>query len=343
MIDDPIALYRKALRASRGTSGYYNHNVRVDSDGEPLLVRIPIPGAAAMDLAIWPEDLVLAAVGSHVRNVPGLVHTQASPRFQIHEFVDGQLLEGVAPRGTPVPRHVLSDVVRFFDEVATVPLKALPPLPVDWPVDGDTAGFARRLSDVTRGVYDRHVSGYAELFRELGFPADPLAPALDGWPELRGRPFGLLHADVHRKNLVVRAGETVFLDWELALWGDPLYELAVHLHKMDYLPEEEAEVISGWVRVSGGRSTGWRDDLPRYLTHERVKSAVVDTIRYTEEMIADWKDEPRRSAFCERLTRKVNRARPCWGRTEPLTTQDVAEAVSAWRATHCAGGDLPQG
>src|SRR5947209_7709558 len=100
MIDDPIALYRKALHVSRGASGYYNHNVRVDSGGEPLLVRIPIPDAAAMDLTIWPEDAVLAAVGPYVRNVPRLIHISTEPRFQIHEFIDGQLLEAVAPRGT---------------------------------------------------------------------------------------------------------------------------------------------------------------------------------------------------------------------------------------------------
>ncbi|MEU6579116.1 phosphotransferase [Streptomyces sp. NPDC046805] len=338
MIDDPIALYQRAVHTNHSASGYYNHNVRVDRAGQPLLVRIPIPSAATMDLTIWPEDAILAAVGPYVRNVPRLVHTSAEPRYQIHEFIDGQLLEAVAPRGTPVPRHVLSDAVRFFAETAEVPLTALPTLPAGWPDDSDTVGFARRLSDVTEGVYARHVAAYADLFAELGFPADPLAPALDGWSALHRRPFCLLHSDVHRKNLMLRAEQTVFIDWELALWGDPLYELAVHLHKMDYLSEEEEQVVTGWASVLGRQSVGWQDDLGRYLTHERIKSAVVDTVRYTQEMLACWHDEPRRRAFGERLTRKVNRARPYWGHTDQLTTQAVDKAVTAWCAVHTAQG-----
>jgi aminoglycoside phosphotransferase (APT) family kinase protein len=38
---------------------------------------------------------------------------------------------------------------------------------------------------------------------------------------------------------------TVFLDWELALWGDPLYELAVHFHKMRYQPGDHDVVLQG--------------------------------------------------------------------------------------------------
>ncbi|MEU4113742.1 phosphotransferase [Kitasatospora sp. NPDC028055] len=335
MSNDPITLYRTALRATDGASGYYNHNLRVDTvDGAPVLVRIPIPGAATMDLAVWPEDAVLAAAGRYVRNVPQVVHTSAEPRFQIHEFVEGQLLEDTAPRGTPVPRHVLTDVVRFFAEAARVPLDDLPRLPADWPQGGDTPGFARRLSDVTRGVHDRYTAEYADLFAALGFPADPLRPALDGWAGLRPRCFGLVHADLHRKNLLLRSGQTVFLDWELALWGDPLYELAVHLHKMAYLPEEEKEVVEGWAEHFGRSAPGWQQDLPRYLAHERIKSAVVDAVRYTGEMTDDWDDRARRHAFCTRLARKVNRARPYWGHHEPLTDRAVHDAVAAWHAAH---------
>ena len=45
--------------------------------------------------------------------------------------------------------------------------------------------------------------------------------------------------------MILARGRTYFLDWELALWGDPVYDLAVHLHKMGYSPQEYAAVQAG--------------------------------------------------------------------------------------------------
>jgi aminoglycoside phosphotransferase (APT) family kinase protein len=67
------------------------------------------------------------------------------------------------------------------------------------------------------------------------------------WPRLTSRPFVCVHADVHRKNMIVDEGVSTFLDWELALWGDPVYDLAVHIHKIAYLPEEHEALVSQWL------------------------------------------------------------------------------------------------
>ncbi len=76
-------------------------------------------------------------------------------------------------------------------------------------------------------------------------------------------------------------GGFVILDWELALWGDPLYDLVSHLHKMGYLPDEEERMRRSWAaRQPPEVLSGWSEDLNRYLRHERVKSAIVDGVRY---------------------------------------------------------------
>lgn len=67
--------------------------------------------------------------------------------------------------------------------------------------------------------------------------ADPVAPAVEAWSSLTRRPLVFVHSDIHRKN-IIRDGASYFLDWELVLWGDPVYDLAVHFHKMDYTPAE---------------------------------------------------------------------------------------------------------
>ncbi|WP_083731347.1 phosphotransferase [Protofrankia coriariae] len=201
-------------------------------------------GTDVMDLPIWPEPEVLRAVRGTVASVPRLLHTQDNPRFQIHEFIAGQLLDDVAPRGVRVPSHVLDDVAELFAQLGAVPRDHIPAVPPGWPDDGDTASFAGRLSAITADVHTRFLPEFGGLFDALGIPAEPLSTIDRAWAGLWPRPFRLLHTDVHRKNMILSGGRTYFLDWELALWGDPVYDLAVHLHKTAYQADEHDTLLA---------------------------------------------------------------------------------------------------
>ncbi|MGW5684048.1 aminoglycoside phosphotransferase family protein [Nonomuraea sp. NPDC003754] len=262
-------------------SGSYNKNVRVDTASGPVIVRIPMQNTDAMDLRIWREDEVMAAIAPYVTQVPRLLHVSPSPVFQVHEFIGGHVLEDVAPCGQRTPVHVCRDVTVLFRQLADVPLEYLPALPADWPAT--VSAFANVLTASVQGVYDTFVGEFGSVFADLSFPADPLAAIRARWPLLTERRFGLVHADVHRKNMIVTAGRTFFLDWELALWGDPVYDLAVHFHKMAYHVDEREAVQLQWLTTMPGEATqGWQADLPAYLAQEQVKTAIVHTVRYTK-------------------------------------------------------------
>ncbi|MFF0635945.1 phosphotransferase family protein [Nocardia sp. NPDC004151] len=78
-------------------------------------------------------------------------------------------------------------------------------------------------------------------------PDDPFTTIEAGWRTLESRPFRLIHADTHRKNMIIRDGrQVVFLDWELGLDCDPGYDVASHLHKMGYQPDEYATFLNLW-------------------------------------------------------------------------------------------------
>lgn len=324
---DPLLLYRAAVGRRDFAAGSYHRNYRVALPEGPVLLRVPIDGADEMDLRVWPEPELLDRLGPH-GIAPRLLHASARPAFQIHEFLPGDPLNAIAPRGTAVPRHVLSDVVGLFAALAGMSAAEVPPRPADWPADGDTAAFAHRL---TRGTAAIHLAGSAEfgsLFGALGVPLDPLGPVRVDLDRLTRRAFGLLHADLHRKNMIIHDGRTRFLDWELALWGDPVYDLAVHLHKMAYQPSEQRAVCQYWVAaLPATHTTGWVEDLPGYLRHERIKSAVVDTIRYTRLIAAG---TGQRTYLVDRMTAKVNAAREAWDLPAPLTGNDVDAAVAEW-------------
>ena len=121
----------------------------------------------------------------------------------------------------------------------------------------------------------------------LGVPLGALGAFARRVPQLTDRPRTLLHADLHRKNLVVdRAGDLWFIDWELALLGDPLYDLATHLHLMSYQPDQEQDIIDRWTRAVGpARSAGLEPDLPHYLAYKRVQSLCTDVLRAATRLV----------------------------------------------------------
>ena len=151
-VRDPLGLYQTALAAPWQAMGYYNRNVRATDRGRPVLVRIPIPGADEMDLRVLPEADVLVAIEPYVDAVPRLLHSSRKPAFQVHEYVEGDVVNALWPRGDRVPPPIIPAVVDLLLRLQGVPLEALPPIAGRWPADGDTAAFGRALSDTTEDV-----------------------------------------------------------------------------------------------------------------------------------------------------------------------------------------------
>ncbi|MFC5182528.1 phosphotransferase family protein [Actinomadura harenae] len=333
-----LDLYHQARsRPGSAAAGYYNHNIRLEAESGPVIVRIPIHGADVMDLRLWREEDVLTAIAPFVRHAPRVLHVSPDPAFQIHGFLHGDVLNDVAPRGVPVPSHVPDDVVELFVQLTAVPREKLPAIPDDWPADGDSAAFARRLTVLTQWVHDTYKDDYAPLFDRFGIPEAPLT-AMDGpWSRLTPRPSVCVHADVHRKNMIVDRDATEFLDWELALWGDPVYDLAVHLHKMSYRPDEEETLVGHWLkRMPSEHTRGWEHDLAAYRDHERVKSAIVDTVRYSQTFIADGPYPYPPPQMVDMMAAKLNAARRPWNLPSDVTASEISAAFTWWAETRPA-------
>lgn len=326
---DPDEFYRAATEQTDRAAGYYNNNIRVDSAVGPINVRIPVPGADMMDLRQWPEAAVLRAIEASVDAAPRLRWESESPLYQIHDFIEGRLLDDIAPRGIAVPPHVPSDVADLFANLRRVPPDALPPDP--GPRIDDPSAFARRLSEVSQRVHRDSSTAFGSLYRDLGVPEHPFVEILDSWNSLEARPFRLIHSDVHRKNMILRDQRVVFIDWELALYGDPLYDVASHLHKMGYFPAERATFLAAWAAAEPEAAIGrWEHDLQIYLNHERVKSVVVDAVRYAKLLAEGQRGPQAERALVDSLVGKLELARGVWGRSEPVDPEHVERSLRAW-------------
>ncbi len=74
---------------------------------------------------------------------------------------------------------------------------------------------------------------------------------------------------------------------------------------------------------------GWPEDLHRYLRHERVKSAIVDSVRYFKVLAEPTTSPEKAEALIANLTTKVAWAREVWGDDRPAEIAEVTRALRA--------------
>jgi aminoglycoside phosphotransferase (APT) family kinase protein len=291
------AVRRDAREYGRSLSGFHNRNYVIDlSPGMaeslrfeahvPVKVREPMGTSLKVVERVWSDEgAILTALQrtSVAENTPR--HYARLGGFSVHEYVPGQALSEICAPGKPVDRFVVDAIVEQMARFTQVPASDLPPLPAGWAADGDSRAFLRARADFAEHeVREANWPDFAPLFAALAVPANALRWFRDRIPQMRSRPFGLLHGDLHRHNLIVRADDGLtIVDWELAMWGDPLHDLAIHLVRMRYPADQRPEVIERWrqavLRVRPEAAAGLDRDLPTYIAYERAQSLFADTMR----------------------------------------------------------------
>ncbi|MEU6276072.1 aminoglycoside phosphotransferase family protein [Streptomyces populi] len=305
--------------------------------------REPRPGLLWFDRRCFAsEEQLLRAMEGRIEGIPGLIPELAEViPFGLQRFIEGSTLGALHGSGAEIPHAFFEQIVSLFEQLARIKADSLTVdrtcRSEDRPAEGDTAGFLERLVLFTeREVYRRNMRDFAGLFRDLGLDDASFGKLREHVSGLTARPFCLLHADLHRENFVIDAeGRLWTIDWELAMFGDPLYDLATHLYLMRYPADQERWMAKHWCeaveRVAPGSSTGWESDLPKLLAFKRAQSVFTDVIR-TALSLEEIKGVSGRSALAAAGDglQKVLRAA-----TEPLgimvpTAEGVTAALGDW-------------
>ncbi|MFR0353447.1 phosphotransferase [Streptomyces sediminimaris] len=288
------------------------------------------------------EDLLRALKKLDVACVPEVVEV-GDTGFQ--GFIEGRTVgtwRWWASRR--VPDAVFDQLVELFRETARIKPDMLTAerrcTADDRPKDGDSGGFLERLIFFMRSqVYEANKLAFGELFRKLGVTDESFSRLEEHVSGLTGRPFCLLHADLHRKNLIVDPnGRLWVIDWELAMVGDPLYDLATHLYLMRYPKTQADRMAQEWCRVvervSPGSSFGWEQDLPRYLAFKRAQSVFTDVIRESlklrERNRFNW---PALPGTTRKLHRILAAAAEPLGLATVATQAQIMSALIQWHRT----------
>jgi hypothetical protein len=95
---------------------------------------------------------------------------------------------------------------------------------------------------------------------------------------------------------------------------------------MAYQPDEADAMRHAWATAcDADRWPGWATDLDRYLAHDRVKTAIVDSVRYAKAVTVD---PSRLDACAENLAQKLTMARRVWQDPRPVNPAEVASQLS---------------
>lgn len=280
------------------------------------------------------EGALLRALAGRVTSVPEIIEVDD---IGLQRFIEGATLAWYGRPGSAVAEAHVAQIERLFRELATVPAAALP---ADGPdpkaggvADGDCGAFAEGLIRFTEErVHQAYRPLYGRLFAELGVPEGGTARLTEGTRSFSRRPFCLLHGDLHRENFIVDGdGRLWTIDWELAMFGDPLYDLATHLHLMGYPPEQEADVARRWrdavEGVRPGSSYGWRRDLPWLLEYKRAQSVYTDVIRAALGVARGDADGPAMRRASRKLRTVLVRGRSALGAAEPPDVRRIMGAL----------------
>ncbi|MFF2504898.1 phosphotransferase [Streptomyces sp. NPDC058067] len=234
------------------------------------------------------EEALLSALAGRVTRIPEIDEVEGA---SLRRFIEGRTIGSLVGKRGPVPPGLTSQLASVFGEMAGVRPDSLcsarngaaeDQAPEG---DSDSAGFLDKLIRFTEEqVYERNQVRFGGLFDLLGLDGDAFTRLRKHVLGFTERPFCLLHADLHRENLIVDPSSRLWvIDWELAMFGDPLYDLATHLHLMRYPEEQAVEFINSWrtsvESVRTGSSQGWEKDLPLLIGFKRAQSVYADVIR----------------------------------------------------------------
>ena len=267
-------------------SGFYNENYRLDVDGVPLLFRFRKQDEPLMDPQPMDECDILNFLSTTILPVPKLIYTNPALKFHVQEFIEGMLLEKAYPPGERIPEAMQKNIAYFYAQMAELDISVANILSPDWPrEDANPTLFFEKLLETSRAIHSGYQETHGRHYDFLNIPKRHFELFQERAKSLTPRPMRLMHADLHRGNIIVNTDNAslTVIDWELALYGDLLYCIAAHLHRSRYF-KSEREILADDIGAAlpPAFQKNYIEDLRFYLDYEALKSILTDTVRFPD-------------------------------------------------------------
>ncbi len=262
-----------------GTSltGYNNDNYLLDTGIGQIMIRIPVITKHETDIQMLSEGRVLRFLQNYDLNIPQVLFFDEKNRVLLEEYIDGDTLDTKYSVETEIPETVLSEIAGLMGKLHSINISEFPD-PIDT-VTFSVRSFYEFVHNQIKETCGNLYTKASDLYGAMNIKKEDLdAFFLISPTVLNERQPCLCHCDVHRKNLLLDKKKQLWLlDWELALIGDPLYDLAIHFQKMRYSDEEKIMYLKYYGEVHEiDDSHTTMDQIEIYRLMEAVKYAMVD-------------------------------------------------------------------
>ena len=276
--------------------GSYNDNVQVrTASGRDYIIRLRRRGVRELDLRVLPEFEIVSAVSSipeAAAHVPIAVAKNEDLDAALYTYVGRVSLNDVSPKGTPLDRQCLESIATISGAVARVPEPTL----AHWKTYQNSRfailgiGPDENTYSIVRAVlietYERMRAQDDDVLTALGLPSVEQLTSLTEAAVHERKPV-LAHGDIHRRNLRAGAipGQVQLIDWEMALVGDAVYDLAVALWKLKLTSRDQQTFLKLWESMlPPDRTDGWSEDVWTYSRLESLKTAIVHVYRSADAL-----------------------------------------------------------
>ncbi len=284
------------------TAGYRHHVTAVRHRGVEAIRRVELESPDEMDMRLFSEEDILVLCRAGGIPAPRILAIDPVAGVQILERLPGESLQVRHPRGSPLPAAVIGELVNVLRRLWSIRGDQLPALRSAWPRDGDASGFLGLRIDHTARLLAAHAHQHGRRFAAFGVSDAELARISERLP-LSCCAFALCHGDLNRSNMLWDGRTLSIIDWELAMFGDPAFDVAVHLHRSGYTTQDEAQLV-GLLRYANPASIR-ADALQAHRDHERFRSLLVDAVRYRAQGLAARRDAALLRKLSERYLAKL--------------------------------------
>ena len=257
-------------------SGFYHDNYKFYFNGQPYILRIPIENAKLMDIKIIPEWDVLKYLNQYTQiiNNPEPIHKlkHKGHTYCVYSYKKGNLLDNIHPHPNRVNNKI---VIKIATQMANLHSIEVPPH-FNPPWKESSVDFYSYLFEFVSNLIEQYKDKYTTLH---AFPSRLHDFKAKG-KLLTNREFVICHCDIHRKNILIDGDAVNILDWELALVADPLYDIAVHFHRMKYDVDQELLFMENYLKKYNIHQSieNIFDEIGIYRDLEEIKSMVINQI-----------------------------------------------------------------
>ena len=308
----------------RRLTGHNNKNFIYYSDGHDYIVRINDSSTEKVDIGMLPESTVLQFLSDHVFPAPQLIYQDHERDVLVLTYQEGKTLCEQFGTQEAVSDNIVTEIAKKMKHLHEI---GYPKFPFSnlAAVSPDTRTFYRSYLLATEKIYANLYRKYSYLFKILNFPNDPFSSLHDDASSLLPRNFTLCHCDIHRHNVIITPNDSLyFIDWELAMIGDPLYDIAVHLQKTRYTAEQEELFFRYYTDEKDAEQ--FKNQVQIYRRLETVKYAITDGVRILER-IRDGAPNSEIADMIVRYQRKLELAYKVWGTHLRLDIGELSDVI----------------